>query len=300
MLSVFDLSRGELESLLEATTFMKNLYLAGGAPQTLQGKRVAILLEKPSTRTRVSFESAVAALGGHPIVFTGMDLQLSRGEPVEDTGRVLGKYVHGIGARVLRHETLIKLSRSSGVPVLNLLSDAEHPLQALSDLFTMKEHFGRIPKIAFVGDGGDNVLASLMGAVAKLGLELNVASPKELKPSEDVLRKVEEESELTDATVEFFEDPYQAVRGVKVVYTDVWVSMGKESEADRRRSILRPYAVTNDLMSYASSDAVFMHCLPAVRGEEVESSVIDGPRSLVWTQAENKFFGAMAALVFTL
>ena len=300
LISVFDLSRAEVESLLEITFLMKRLYLSGALPAPLRGKRIALLLEKPSTRTRFSFESAVISLGGYPIVAGERELQLSRGESVEDTAKVLGRYVHGIGARVLKHETLVRLNSNSGVPVLNLLSDVEHPLQALSDLMTIREHFGSFPKIAFVGDGQDNVLLSLMGLVAKLGLQLNVASPRELRPSESVLSRVEEESERSDAVVEFFEDPYQAVSGVKVVYTDVWVSMGKESESERRKSLLRPFSVTSDLMAYASTDAVFMHCLPAVRGEEVEGAVLDGPRSIVWTQAENKLYGSMAALALII
>jgi len=242
---------------------------------------------------------AVTMLGGTTVVLTKNDIQLSRGEPIEDTARVLGRMVHGIGARVLRHESLVKLAQYSGRPVVNLLSDLSHPLQALTDFMTIRETFGTLKRpMAFVGDGGDNVLVSLMAFTAKMGLELRIASPKELRPRQDVMRRIEDEADKTGAIIEFFEDPYQAVRGVSVVYTDVWVSMGQEAEAQRRRELLSNYRVTEDLMRYTSEDSIFMHCLPAVRGEEVEQSVIDGKRSRVWDQAENRLYTAMS--VFSL
>lgn len=224
------------------------------------------------------------------------DIQLGRGETVEDTARVLGRYVDGIGARVLNHNSLEILSKYSRKPVINLLSDVSHPLQALTDFMTVKERFGTYTNMAFIGDGTDNVLTSLMEFVSKMGLELRVASPKEFRPKQEVWRRIEEESEKSGAIIEFYEDPYEAVRGVKVVYTDVWVSMGQESIAEEKKKKLKDYKVTRDLMRYASKDAIFMHCLPAVRGEEVEDDVIDGHQSAVWDQAENRLYTAMAVL----
>ncbi|AOL15681.1 ornithine carbamoyltransferase [Sulfolobus sp. A20] len=299
LLCLLDFEAHEIEKMLDVSFMMKNFVYSSSVPKSLEGKKVALLFEKPSTRTRVSSELAISMLGGIPIVLNKQDIQLSRGEPVEDTARVLGKMVNGIGARVLKHETLIKLKEFSKVPIFNLLSDLSHPLQALADIMTIREKFGKgYVKIAFVGDGGDNVLLSLMSAVAKLGLELHVASPKELRPREDYYKLIEEISEITGAIIEFHEDPYEAVRGAHVVYTDVWVSMGQEEIAERKKKLLGNYKVTSDLMKYTARDSIFMHCLPANRGEEVDQDVIDGPRSVVWDQAENRLYTAMS--VFSL
>jgi len=299
LLCLIDFDSWEIQKMLDVSFSMKERVLINSIPKSLDGKRIALLFEKPSTRTRVSSELAVTMLGGTTVVLTKNDIQLSRGEPIEDTARVLGRMVHGIGARVLRHESLVKLAQYSGRPVVNLLSDLSHPLQALTDFMTIRETFGTLKRpMAFVGDGGDNVLVSLMAFTAKMGLELRIASPKELRPRQDVMRRIEDEADKTGAIIEFFEDPYQAVRGVSVVYTDVWVSMGQEAEAQRRRELLSNYRVTEDLMRYTSEDSIFMHCLPAVRGEEVEQSVIDGKRSRVWDQAENRLYTAMS--VFSL
>ncbi|EHP68418.1 MAG: ornithine carbamoyltransferase [Metallosphaera yellowstonensis] len=299
LLCLLDFDSWEIQKMLDVSFSMKERVLINSIPKSLDGKRIALLFEKPSTRTRVSSELAVTMLGGTTVVLTKNDIQLSRGEPIEDTARVLGRMVHGIGARVLRHESLVKLAQYSGRPVVNLLSDLSHPLQALTDFMTIRETFGTLKRpMAFVGDGGDNVLVSLMAFTAKMGLELRIASPKELRPRQDVMRRIEDEADKTGAIIEFFEDPYQAVRGVSVVYTDVWVSMGQEAEAQRRRELLSNYRVTEDLMRYTSEDSIFMHCLPAVRGEEVEQSVIDGKRSRVWDQAENRLYTAMS--VFSL
>ncbi|WP_338601504.1 ornithine carbamoyltransferase [Sulfolobus tengchongensis] len=299
LLCLLDFEDNEIEKILEVSFIMKNYVYSNNVPKSLAGKKVALLFEKPSTRTRVSTELAVSLLGGIPIVLNKQDLQWSRGEPVEDTARVLGRLVNGIGARVLSHLTLIKLKEFSGVPVFNLLSDLSHPLQALADIMTIREKFGdNFVKIAFVGDGSDNVLLSLMTIVAKLGLELHIATPKELKPKEDLYKVINEIAEDNGSIIEFYEDPYEAVRGVNVVYTDVWVSMGQENIAEQKKSLLRNYRVTSDLMKYTAKNAIFMHCLPANRGEEVESEVIDGPRSAVWDQAENRLYTTMA--VFSL
>ncbi|AAK41159.1 ornithine carbamoyltransferase [Saccharolobus solfataricus] len=299
LLCLLDFQTHEIEKMLEVSFLMKSYVYYNKVPNSLSGKRVALLFEKPSTRTRVSTELAVSLLGGIPIVLNKQDLQWSRGELIEDTGRVLGRVVNGIGARVLNHLTLVKLKESSGVPVFNLLSDLSHPLQALADLMTIRERFGNnLVKIAFVGDGSDNVLLSLMAIVAKLGLELHVATPKELKPRDDLYKIISEIAEDTGSVIEFHEDPYEAVRGVHVVYTDVWVSMGQENIAEQKKRMLQNYRVTADLMKYAVKDAIFMHCLPANRGEEVDPEVIDGSKSAVWDQAENRLYTTMA--VFSL
>ncbi|BAB66286.1 ornithine carbamoyltransferase [Sulfurisphaera tokodaii] len=300
LLCLLDFSKQEIEKMMEVSFQMKNFHMLRSVPRSLDGKTVAMLFEKPSTRTRVSFETAIRLLGGNPIVLNKSDIQLSRGEPVEDTARVLGRFVDGIAARVLKHETLELLAKYSNKPTINLLSDLSHPLQALADFMTIKEKFGEYTSLTFVGDGGDNVLVSLMAFVAKMGLEIKIASPKEFKPRDDIMKRIEEEAEKSGAIIEFYEDPYEAVRGSKVVYTDVWVSMGQESIAEKKKELLRNYRVSVDLMRYASKDAIFMHCLPAVRGEEVENEVIDGPKSAVWDQAENRLYTAMSVLSLLL
>ncbi|MCG2887800.1 MAG: ornithine carbamoyltransferase [Sulfolobales archaeon] len=296
LLCLLDFKREELERFIRNAFLMKDLYKVNAVPKKLSGKSVALIFEKPSTRTRVSMEVAINALGGHPIVLNKSDIQMSRGEPVEDTARVLGRMVSAIGARVLSHSTLEKLRDYSGVPVINLLSDLSHPLQALTDYMTIYEKFGKYETIAFVGDGSDNVLVSLMAFASVMGLRIKVASPRDFRPRPDIWKRIEEKAEETDAVIEFYEDPYEAVRGSRVVYTDVWVSMGQESLAEEKRKKLKEFRVTKDLMRYASSDAIFMHCLPAVRGEEVDAEVIDGPQSAVWDQAENRLYTALSVL----
>jgi ornithine carbamoyltransferase len=296
LLCLLDFSKQEIEKMMEVSFMMKNYVYTSNIPKVLEGKSVALIFEKPSTRTRVSTELAVRYLGGVSIVLSKGELQLSRGEPVEDTAKVLGRYVNGIGARVLDHKNLQILAEYSKKPVINLLSDLSHPLQALTDYMTIKEKFGKYETVAFVGDGGDNVLISLMSFAAKMGLELRVATPKEYKPRQDVWKKIEEEAEQSGAIIEFYEDPYEAVRGSKVVYTDVWVSMGQEKIAEEKKKKLSSYKVTKDLMRYASKEAIFLHCLPAVRGEEVDAEVIDGQQSAVWDQAENRLYTAMSVL----
>ncbi|MCQ4342071.1 MAG: ornithine carbamoyltransferase [Sulfolobaceae archaeon] len=296
LLCLLDFKREELERFIRNAFLMKDLYKVNAVPKKLSGKSVALIFEKPSTRTRVSMEVAINALGGHPIVLNKSDIQMSRGEPVEDTARVLGRMISAIGARVLSHSTLEKLRDYSGVPVINLLSDLSHPLQALTDYMTVYEKFGSYETIAFVGDGSDNVLVSLMAFASVMGLRIKVASPRDFRPRPDIWKRIEEKAEETDAVIEFYEDPYEAVRGSRVVYTDVWVSMGQESMAEEKRKKLKEFRVTKDLMRYASSDAIFMHCLPAVRGEEVDAEVIDGPQSAVWDQAENRLYTALSVL----
>jgi ornithine carbamoyltransferase len=296
LLCLLDFKREELERFIRNAFLMKDLYKVNAVPKKLSGKSVALIFEKPSTRTRVSMEVAINALGGHPMVLNKSDIQMSRGEPVEDTARVLGRMVSAIGARVLNHSTLEKLRDYSGVPVINLLSDLSHPLQALTDYMTIYEKFGSYETIAFVGDGSDNVLVSLMAFASVMGLRIKVASPRDFRPRPDIWKRIEEKAEETDAVIEFYEDPYEAVRGSRVVYTDVWVSMGQESMAEEKRKKLKEFRVTKDLMRYASSDAIFMHCLPAVRGEEVDAEVIDGPQSAVWDQAENRLYTALSVL----
>ncbi|MEM1928344.1 MAG: ornithine carbamoyltransferase [Thermofilaceae archaeon] len=301
LISISDLTREEILFIIELSLEYKRLRARGvRLTGELQGQSVAMLFEKPSTRTRASFAVAVYEMGGLPIVYTREELQLARGEPVKDTARVLSRYHDAIAARVYKHEVLEEFTRFSSVPVINLLSDKEHPLQAIADYVTIYEKFGRVDdvRIAFIGDGRDNVFTSLAVAGLKLGSEIRVASPPQYQPDVSALIRAAKE---VRGSIEVYEDPFEAVKGAHVVYTDVFVSMGQEAEReDRLKAFLPGYRVTSELMKSARSDAVFMHCLPARRGEEVEDEVIEGPYSIVFDQAENRLHSAKAVLRFLL
>ncbi len=261
---------------------------------------MAMIFEKPSTRTRASFAVAVYEMGGLPVVYSRDELQLSRGEPIKDTARVLSRYHDAIAARVYRHEELEELAAYSSVPVVNLLSDRFHPLQALADYMTILEKLGRLEgvKLAFVGDGRDNVFQSLAIAGLKLGVEVRVACPGPYAPD---TRELERLAGEVRGVLKVYEDPVAAVEGVDVIYTDVIVSMGQESEREQRlRAFLPRYRVTRELLEAAGGDVIFMHCLPARRGEEVEEEVLEGDRSVVFDQAENRLHTAKAVLAMLL
>lgn len=291
-LTLAHFTREELLFMLETAKMFKQRYYAGERIiPVLVGRHLAMIFEKPSTRTRISFETAMKELGGFAMYLSAQELQLARGETIEDTARVLSRYVDGIMARVYEHEKLEKLAEHATVPVINGLSDLLHPAQALTDIYTIMEKKGRDItklKIVFIGDGGDNVLHSLMLGIGILGGRIIVSSPKGYDPHPRVVKLFEERAVPNGGSYEIIRDPYEAVKGADVVYTDVWVSMGQEKERERRIRDLEPYRVTVDLMKHAKPDAIFMHCLPAHRGEEVVNEVIDGPWSVVWDQAENR------------
>jgi ornithine carbamoyltransferase len=303
LLSISDLSREELVYILEVSKMLKGRYYAGEVIiPLLNGKTLAMIFQKPSTRTRVSFEVAMYQLGGYALYLNWNDLQLGRGESIADTARVLSRYVNGITARVLKHTDLEELAKYSSVPVINALSDLEHPCQALADVLTIWEKKGKLEgiKLVFVGDGSDNVLHSLLLACAKLGINISIATPPGYEPKKEILRIAEEEGSRYGSLIEIVREPEVAVRGADVIYTDVWVSMGQESERAKRISDLSRYRVTVDLMKLAKEDAIFMHCLPARRGEEVVDEVIDGKWSVVWDQAENRLHVQKALLSLLL
>ncbi|MCG2827918.1 ornithine carbamoyltransferase, partial [Methanothermobacter sp. K4] len=264
-------------------------YKAGEIPEkVLEGRTLAMIFEKSSTRTRVSFEVGASQLGAQPLYLSASDLQLGRGEPIADTARTLSRYVDGIMIRAIRHSDVVELASESSVPVINGLTDLEHPCQALADMQTVREKLGDFNgKLVFVGDG-NNVCNSLLLITAMLGMDMDVACPPGYEPHPEITAKAEKISRKTGSKIRVLHDPEEAVDGADVVYTDVWVSMGYEEEADERLRVFRPYQVNLDLMKLASPDAIFMHCLPAVRGQETTSEVIDGPQSVVWDQAENR------------
>jgi ornithine carbamoyltransferase len=263
----------------------------------LRGRTVALVFEKPSTRTRVSFQVAVTELGGEPLPLSSAELQLGRGETVADTGAVLSRYVHGIVVRTFGQERLVELADAADVPVVNALTDLEHPCQALADLQTFREAHGELAgrTLAYVGDG-NNVAHSLLLAGTKLGMTVTVGHPDGYAPDEAIVARSRELADASGGRVLITTDPVEAVRGADAVYTDVWASMGQEEEATQRRRAFEPYQVTAELFGHAAEGAVFLHCLPAHRGEEVTAEVMDGPASRVFDQAENRLHAQKALL----
>lgn len=264
----------------------------------LRGRTLAMIFSKPSTRTRVSFEVAMTQLGGHAVYLGWNDLQLGRGETIADTARTLSRYVDCITARLFKHQEIEELARHSTVPVINALTDLHHPCQTLADLMTIQEHKGRLKniKVAWVGDG-NNVCNSLLLGCTLVGTDISVACPRGYEPPPDIVSKARTNSERSGCRLEILNDPTAAVKDADVVYTDVFVSMGMEAERERRMRDFEGFQVTPRLMEAAKRDAIFMHCLPARRGEEVSEEVIDGRWSVVWDQAENRLHAQKALLL---
>lgn len=267
----------------------------------LHGRTVALVFEKPSLRTRVSFEVAVRELGGTPLPLWDSEIGLGARESVADTGQVLSRYVHAIVVRTFGQDRLAELAAAASVPVVNALTDLEHPCQALADLQTYREAHGTFVggTLAYVGDG-NNVAHSLLLAGAKVGLSVRVAHPEGHAPDANVVARTRAIAAQTGAQVTLTTDPYAAVEGANAIYTDVWTSMGQEIEAEQRRATFAPYQVTAGLIAHAADGAIFLHCLPAHRGEEVDASVIDGPASRVFDQAENRMHAQKALLAHVL
>ncbi len=293
-LDLSELSGGTLRSILDASRRMKADGRDGARP--LQGRVLAMIFERPSTRTRVSFDVAMRQLGGETIVLSGHDMQLGRGETVADTARVLSRYVDAIMIRVLDHAALEELARHAPVPVINGLTRLSHPCQVMADVLTFEEHRGPIAgrKVAWTGDS-NNVLASWVHASARFGFRLDVASPPELAAPQALRNWAAENG----AEARFLTDPEKAAEGADCIVTDTWVSMGEE-EGERRHNLLKPYQVNRRLMEKAKPDTIFMHCLPAHRGEEVTADVIDGPRSVVFDEAENRLHAQKGILAWCL
>ncbi len=300
LLSLKDYARADLQAVLDLSGKVKADPAAYG--RALRGKTLAMIFQKPSTRTRVSFEAGMFQLGGSALYLGGDSLQLGRGETIPDTARVLSRFVDAIMARVFAHQDVLDLARYSTVPVINGLSDLLHPCQALADYFTLRERHPKLDglKIAYVGDG-NNVCHELIFGAVKLGLRISVATPKGYEPNPLILKSAHREAQKAGGPVpEVTADPRQAVAGAHAVYTDVWTSMGQEAEKKARQDAFAGLQVTAALMAAAAPGAVFMHCLPAHRGEEVAAEVMDGPQSIVFDQAENRLHTQKAALLHLL
>ncbi|MGO0123176.1 ornithine carbamoyltransferase [Desulfothermobacter acidiphilus] len=298
-LSMADFDREEIEGLLLFAAELKEAKKRGEAHTFCAGKSLAMIFQKPSTRTRVSFEVAMFDLGGYALYLNAHDLQLGRGESLEDTGRVLSRYVDGCVIRTYRQEELEEFAQVATVPVINGLTDWEHPCQILADFLTIWQSKGRLAglKLAYVGDG-NNICHSLLLGCPQVGISIHVATPARYAPHPLVVERAKKLAK--DTEVEVGEDPVQAVKGADVVVTDVWVSMGQEDEAELKRTVFAPYQVNAALVAHARPDYIFLHCLPAHRGEEVAAEVIDGPHSLVWEEAENRLHAQKALLSLLL
>ena len=297
--TIQDFSAQEIWEIFEISKELKD------APRKvaslLRGKSLAMIFQKPSTRTRVSFEVGMTQLGGHALYLSANDLQLGRGETISDTAKVLSRYADGIMARVFSHQDIIDLAKNSHVPIINGLSDKFHPCQALTDLFTIWEHKQELKNlnIVFLGDGDNNVTNSLLLLCARLGANFMIGCPKKYKTKQEILDLAKQDISLTNSKIEISSNPQEVVKNADIIYTDTWVSMGRE-DAEERIKNLEPYQVNQELISLAKPDVKIMHCLPAHRGQEITDEMMDGPHSIIFDQAENRLHVQKSILALLL
>lgn len=301
LLSMQDLGPNKIEAILGKAAELKEKLRRGEPHELLQGKTLGMIFEKPSLRTRVTFETGMTQLGGHAIYLAPTDIQLGKRESVPDVARNLSRWVDVVMARLFKHDIIVELARHSDVPVINGLTDLHHPCQTLGDLLTIREHKGKLRglKLAWVGDG-NNVCNSLLLGCTLVGMNISAACPRSYEPDASVVKQAKKNAEKSGAKLELLTDPKKAVAGADVIYTDVWVSMGQEKEAKRRIHAFKGYQVNAQLLKLAKPNAIVMHCLPAHRGQEITGEVIDGPRSVVLDQAENRMHAQKALLVSLL
>ena len=300
-LSLQDFTAEEIGAMLELAGELKAKQKAGEPHRLLEGKTLGMIFQKPSTRTRVSFEVGMWQLGGYALFLSSQELQIGRGEPIKDTAAVLSRYLDGIMIRTFDHAEVEELAANSSVPVINGLTDLLHPCQVLADLLTIKEKLGRLEglKVAYVGDG-NNVAHSLLLGCSKMGINIYVGTPSQYRPMERIYKMARENAVASGGSVHLLEDPAETVKDADVVYTDVWASMGQEEEKEKRKAIFSSYQVNSKLLELALPDALVMHCLPAYRGWEISADVLDGRQSVVVDQAENRLHaqkGLMAMLM---
>ena len=301
LLSIRDLTASEIDDLFNLAADLKAQQRKGIAHPLLTGKTLGMIFEKPSLRTRVTFEVGMAQLGGRAIYLAPTDIQLGKRETVKDVAKNLERWVDGIVARTFTHQTVEELARHTAIPVINGLSDLTHPCQILADLFTLREKCGplRGVKVAYIGDG-NNICHSWLYGAAKTAIDLNVACPKEYEPDADVMAFARQEAQASGGRIALLDDARAAAKGADVLYTDVWTSMGQESEAAKRRRDFQGFQINAALIGLAKPNVLVMHCLPAHRGEEITAEVLDGPHSIVYDQAENRLHVQKAILVTLL
>lgn len=301
LLSLHDLSSEEILEILKIAAKLKKENKAGITHHILKGKTLGMIFRKSSTRTRVSFEVGMYQLGGYPLFLSSADIQLGRGEPISDTAQVMSRYVDGMMIRTFAHSEVEELAKHATVPVINGLTDLLHPCQVLADLQTIQEAKGELKglKVAYIGDG-NNMAHSLLFGSAKTGMDISIASPKGYEPSAQIVELAKGDAELTGSKIYIVEDPFEAVAGADVVITDVWASMGQEEEQKIREKAFANYQVNAQLVAKAKSDYIFLHCLPAHRGEEVTAEVIDGKHSLIYDEAENRLHAQKAVMALVM
>ena len=299
--SLYDLTGEEIGQILKTSELLKLQQLRGQEHPLLKGKTLAMIFEKASTRTRVSFEVGMWQLGGYALYLSASDLQLGRGETIGDTAQVLSRYADGIMARVFAHQTILDLVKYSRVPVINGLSDYSHPCQGLADLFTVYEKKGGLPglTLAYIGDG-NNVAHSLIYGCSKMGMNIVLGCPKGYEPDKEVVARGKSEAKKNGCQVKVTHDPQEAAKGADIIYTDVWASMGKEKEHEERVKVFKPYQINAELVKLAKEDYIFMHCLPAHRGEEVTNEVADSRNSVIFDQAENRMHTQKALMALIM
>jgi ornithine carbamoyltransferase len=294
-------SRAELETVLDLADELKRLQRRREAHELLPGRSLGMIFEKPSTRTRISFEVGIAQLGGFALHLAAQDLQLGRGETIKDTATVLSRYLDAIMIRTFAQADVEELAEHADVPVLNGLTDSAHPCQALADLMTIRERLGRLEgvRLAYVGDG-NNVCASLMVGAARFAMSFVAATPAGYEPDEEAVRTARQAAEEAGGTIELVDDPHEAARGAQVLYTDVWASMGQEEEREVRLRDLAGFGIDGDTVALAAPGALVLHCLPAHYGEEITEDVLYGPQSAVWEQAENRLHAQKALMALVI
>ena len=301
LVSINDLSREEVTQILETAEIIKLRYYSNEEQPLLRGKVLGMIFQKPSLRTRVSFETGMIQLGGQAIYLGPNDIKLGQREATKDIAQVLSRYVSGIMARTFSHEIMLELAKYSSVPVINGLSELLHPCQVLGDLLTIKEKKGRLSnlKLAYIGDG-NNVAHSLLFGAVKVGMDIVLAVPPGYEPKEEIINLAKEDAKKINSRIEIIHDPKEAADGADVIYTDVWTSMGFEKESEIRKDVFKPYQINQNLVSKAKDDVIILHCLPAHRGEEITDEVIDGPHSVVIDQAENRLHAQKGILALLL
>jgi ornithine carbamoyltransferase len=301
LISIHDLTHEEAWQIFDLSAALKQKRLTGEPHKILEGKKLGMIFSKPSTRTRVSFEVGIWELGGIGMYFGPNDLQLGKSENISDTAKVLSRYLDGIMIRTFAHQDVVDLARFGSIPVINGLTDLLHPCQVLTDLFTIyeKKKVLRGLKLAYIGDG-NNMAHSLLYGCSKVGMDISIASPSGYKPQEDIVKNAQADAKYYGSKIEIVDDPIAAVKGADIVYTDVWASMGQESEAKERKVKFQKYQVNPELVKNAKEDYLFMHCLPAHRGDEVVNEVADSPNSVIFDEAENRLHVQKAIMALLL
>ena len=301
LISLNDLSTEEFWQIFELSASLKSKLKNGAPHRILEGKTLGMIFSKPSTRTRISFEVGIYQLGGIGMYFNQNDLQLKKSESIPDTAKVLSRFLNGIMIRTFDHQDVIDLANNSSIPIINGLTDLMHPCQILADLFTIYEKKKTLKglKLAYVGDG-NNVANSLLHGCSKVGMNISIASPKDFQPNKDIVHEANLNANVSGSKIDILEDPVEAVKGADIIYTDVWASMGQESEAAKRNEIFKQYQVNPNLVKHAKDDYLFMHCLPAHRGLEVVNEVADSKNSVIFDEAENRLHVQKAIMALVM